>query len=467
LVPGRSLRWSEKGDRLAVGNYEALTAFRVRSSAVFRWLHQPGFENSAFRSIFSKDHRWLLTAGDAGLQLRDAQNGRILGSIAKRHYLAEFHPTRQSIVATCNSGVFEWPMRIDGNQIQLGPARDVFPLKHEGDNTISLSQDGTQFLWNLAYAHTAYRVKIGDQSHEKITQSELRDVGFSPNGRWHAKGFLSRVEIWDETSNSMAAHLENIGTGSKIAWSSDSRYLVFSNKLATSFVRTSDWTEAFRVPDGDAGHTVVFNADDSFAAFSSRVGNIRYCRMQDGKAMAELGSPTGSSVCETLSMSPSGDRLVVGRGENGFEYWDITALRRELRNLNLDWDLDSIEPATDAISSQGMTVCVDKGEFEYYVKLRSLWRSQSKVSTPTLLLESLGFATSGRSKFHEIITMSSEAVSRFPKFAWAYSMRAQAHGALGDSSNAIADWQRGLELFPNADWQKALNKILEQKDNPQ
>jgi hypothetical protein len=97
--------------------------------------------------------------------------------------------------------------------------------------------------------------------------------------------------------------------------------------------RTGSWDQAPSLPTTGRGcGALAFCPHVNFLAVSPNPGRLQLLEVGSWKKLAIL--PTG----DPYSFSQDGSRLVT-KGENGVRVWDLRALRRQLDDLKLDWDL--------------------------------------------------------------------------------------------------------------------------------
>jgi WD40 repeat protein len=71
------------------------------------------------------------------------------------------------------------------------------------------------------------------------------------------------------------------------------------------------------------------------------------------KPLATLEAPVASGVAK-FQFSPDGSQLAAVQHDQQLQLWDLRALRQELGQMQLDWDLPAY-PASGKIASQGST----------------------------------------------------------------------------------------------------------------
>jgi WD40 repeat protein len=89
-----------------------------------------------------------------------------------------------------------------------------------------------------------------------------------------------------------------------------------------------------------------FSPDSRLLAVDTGTGSIRLIDLARGSELARLEEPY-QEVIHTHCFSPDGTRLItVSNGkQKGIHVWDLRAIRRRLKELDLDWDAPPYPPA--------------------------------------------------------------------------------------------------------------------------
>lgn len=476
VMAGTSFDWASDGSQIAVADHQELVAYRTVASQVCRATHQPGFDNEVFEATYSHDGRFLATTGDSGLQIRDASTTGILTSIPWRHFNAKFSPQTGSLITAARTGVFEWPIHSESHPseqvLQIGPAKDLFPLKHDGSSQVSISNQG-DVVWNLGFEHTAHYFRPGDRQSRVIQSPGLIGVSLSPKG-WTARVFISHIEIWDESTDVRLRVLDNLGAKSRPTWSADGRLLAYTNHRESVVLNTSDWTEILRIPEGQASACVALNASGTLAVVPLQLGKVALYELAKSRRLAEFDTPMISRSCGSIAVEPSGRSFIVSRPISGFEQWDLQATNRELALLGLEWessysyqlseDEESLKVNRNSLLPKTK---LQQGEYESYTLIRQYWKSHLQSLNQRISDSEGGLrdVVHRIGRLNKIISLCNDAITANPTYAWAYSMRAQCKSALNLHDQAVADWERAVELFPNPFWNQALKQASEKRNH--
>ena len=109
------------------------------------------------------------------------------------------------------------------------------------------------------------------------------------------------------------------------------------------FWEVGSWQKKHGLPRENAGKSVgwiVFSPDGKMLAVLHSMTEVRLVDPATGREFARL--PTaGGPYC----FSPDGSQLVTYAGRDGaFQVWDLRLIRRQLKEMDLDWDLPPYPP---------------------------------------------------------------------------------------------------------------------------
>jgi WD40 repeat protein len=171
-------------------------------------------------------------------------------------------------------------------------------------------------------------------------------IAGSPDGRWLAtsthhsgRGF----RVWDVRTG-VPKKTWDWGDA-VVAFSPDSRWLVACtgrhSPQGTSGVyswRVGTWEQVSQLeldrPTSVGGH-VAISPDSRVLAVTSTMSEIRLLRLDTFEEMATLTAPD-TQMISGLAFSPDGSRLAAAGGKT-VHVWDLRAIRRQLKALDLDW----------------------------------------------------------------------------------------------------------------------------------
>jgi WD40 repeat protein len=162
-----------------------------------------------------------------------------------------------------------------------------------------------RYLWNAAQ---------GDD-HRLVTQEASSVLSLANSPEWLVVGLQDSVRIYDSKTGSRVKTLAK--SGSSVALST-AGLLATASKTTVRVWRTSDWSEAYAIPEH--GAPVAFSPDGRRLAASSLAG-VHVYNSSDGGLVAEIPSST-----PPFAFSPRGDLLAVNSSK-GIVLWDVDAAK--------------------------------------------------------------------------------------------------------------------------------------------
>ena len=290
---------------------------------------------------------------------------------------------------------------------------------------------------------------------------DVRYVAVSPDGKWAATGSHGPslvVKIWEVDTGKLVKTLRT-GGGSRVAFSPDGQWLATGTAAEYCIWEVGSWQKKHGLRRENAGSSmgwIVFSPDGKIVALLHSTSAVRLVDPATGREIATL--PTAG---EPYCFSPDGSQLVTYAGRDGaFQIWDLRLIRRQLRELGLDWDpppsplapegegqgvrgplpikvltaehpLPSKELDADAYFERGLL----------HVQLRLHARATSDINRARALNPNL-------SRWDELVDAYSELIGRYAQDAEAYHQRANAHKRLGQWEKAIDDHSQAIKLAP-------------------
>jgi WD40 repeat protein len=295
--------------------------------------------------VFSQDGALLLSGGDQTLKLWDARNGRLIRTFngpSAGVESVDFSPDGRFVV----SGDLDHAVRLwdaaTGQLLQTFHGHedqvDTVRFSHDGSKIASGGIDKTIRLWDVE-SRRALQVFRGHK--ESVTS-----VVFSPNDQELVSGsFDWTIKLWNvSTAKLLHSFPSPCGINSLSFLAGDKQIICGTdtgadNSLMITDLKTSKTVKQNLKSDMGVG-SLVMTRDASkiiFAQYSYQ-GNYSSVAILDANAWKITRTlPSASTKIESLAVSPSGDRIVVG-GNGPLEMWNVETgqLVRRLGHLGQD-----------------------------------------------------------------------------------------------------------------------------------
>ena len=154
--------------------------------------------------------------------------------------------------------------------------------------------------------------------------------------------------VWDARSGAKLADLE-VGRHGVLQFSPDGQFLAATPEGVTLW-RTSDWRRTSQLHaqgTTPAGLGIAFSPDSRVLAVGQVNGVVALVDPHTGAEWARL-SDRDLDVASIMSFSPDQRWLITSSVDHRSpaQVWDLTAMRRELRDRGLDWPAEVLRAAT-------------------------------------------------------------------------------------------------------------------------
>jgi WD40 repeat protein len=163
-------------------------------------------------------------------------------------------------------------------------------------------------------------------------------VAISPDGQWAATAAIRSggVDVWDASNGEHVAILPHRGGYATVRFSPDGRWLVTNVRAEHRFWETGSWKLSRRIPRPPSTRTAVaFTSDGATVALLHGKDQVHLLNAATFEPLAILEAAGQPLAC--LSFTPDSG-LLVGTYARGIQCWDLRRLRRQLRDMGLDWD---------------------------------------------------------------------------------------------------------------------------------
>jgi tetratricopeptide (TPR) repeat protein len=230
--------------------------------------------------------------------------------------------------------------------------RDVWGASRDGNILAIPNNDGAS-LWHRSSNRV---LRVGPQY-------DVRLCAVSPDGRWAATGSHwlregSGAKVWDAGSGGHVADLP-VGDACRVDFSPKGTWLVTSAGGCRLW-EVGTWHEKAKLANPAENARHAFTADEKLLALGDLPGVVRLVGPETGQEFARMTIPEADRL-HPLCFTPDGRQLAVIGGESQALYlFDLATLRKELRELGLDWDNSPLLPSSEE-TTEPVHVTVDLG----------------------------------------------------------------------------------------------------------
>jgi serine/threonine protein kinase/WD40 repeat protein len=284
------------------------------------------------QSSIHPDGRILALGTDHGVILWDVARKAELGFLPIGNaWHSRFLPSGD-LLTNGSAGVLRWTVQRDPSSgaIRIGPPR-LLPLR---GSHCGIAYDQTGQIIAVAQKWSV-QVALKDRTINIGPLDDCRGVSISPDGKWlsassHANG---GVTIWSLPDGARIARLPLEG-GANSLFSPDGKWLVTIQGASSRLWEVGSWREVRRFE----GALHDFSPEGRLGIFRDSGNILQLIEIETGRILAKLERPDLYSL-QWLRFSPDGSRLVGTTNEPpSSQVIDLRAIRRELANMDLDWD---------------------------------------------------------------------------------------------------------------------------------
>jgi WD40 repeat protein len=334
------------------------------------------------RPSVHRDGRLLAVGSSDGVSLFDLAGGCDVGHLDLGSNLTvQFDPATGDLLTFGALGLLRWPVRSDPEfpqRLRIGPPQRLL-AKPAFDNEFRISRDGRTIA---AADYSRVVVLHADQPDRPVilepTVDLRQQLSISPDGQWVATGSHDGgdlIRIWNaRTGQLVKSQRPNNGL---VQFTPDGKRLLESDGKSCRYWNVGDWDE----PDpqiniggyGREGPEV--SPDSKLLAWESGDGAVRLLNATTGREVVRLES-ADQGRCTFITFSPDGNYFIATNSDfPAINVWDLGELRKQLKELDLDWKADPLPPTAKPEpirpGTPPLSVEIDSGGLGGFAKKRA------------------------------------------------------------------------------------------------
>jgi WD40 repeat protein len=298
------------------------------------------------RSSVHPAGRLLAVGSTHGVSLFDLASGLDVGHLDLGYnYTAQFDPATGDLLTLGTAGLLRWPVRTEAGsrpRLRIGPPRRLL-AGPAYDNEFRISRDGRTIV---VARYSRVVVLHADRPDRPVVLQPTVDVrqqiSISPDGRWIATGSHGGgdVLVWEARTGRLVKRKRFVNAFCLAQFTPDGKKLLVGTRELCRFWTVGDWKEQEPTISKSTFDQSMptFSPDGRLLVWESGEGALRLWDTTAGRDLARLESPD-QGRCGYTTLSPDG-RLLITRNLDYqiIHVWDLHELRRQLRDMDLDWD---------------------------------------------------------------------------------------------------------------------------------
>ncbi len=322
-----------------------------------------------YKGAISSDGRLLALGMADGVRFWDLASGKELAFLPLRFTGSVLFEPSGALLTNGEAGLLRWPVQMDPASIGLVRVGPPQKLALPGSICeIALSQDGRVIASAQFQGGLVLHADHPNQPVRLSPHGDVRYIDVSPDGQWVATGSHNgtKVKIWEARTGQLMQTLP-VEAGSRVAFSPDGQWLATSGEGARLWA-VGSWQEG--APTG-GGTVFAFSPDGKLLAVETNFGTVRLIDPKTGREYVRLEDPNQDRA-HWLRFSPDGTQLVTTNNDSqSIHVWDLRAIRRQLAEIGLDWNLPAYPVPARANDTKPFQVAVDLGDLTRFFEVRT------------------------------------------------------------------------------------------------
>ena len=293
--------------------------------------------------------RFVATTNQKSLVICSSSTLRTLANVRPVNpFFAKFDPHRDCLWVASHEGLSKLPVRIDNQEVTIGPpshrlfSNDWHAAEiSTSSETFAAINDTKRVIdvWNLG----TWENQSSDTTRFTIPLPKNHNfLAMSPDGHWCATTYWhdKNVLIWDLQQGTLA-HEMTTGIQTFASFTSDSKFLVTSRLDAFQAYDVQGWKPAFSIPRVGCAFAgqIAFSNNGKIAAAETEPGVLDLIELATRSRLLRLQLPVRPSGIYSLSFTADDTELQEVTFEpSQVGLWDFRKIKDQLRDIGLDWD---------------------------------------------------------------------------------------------------------------------------------
>jgi hypothetical protein len=327
--------------------------------------------NSYLDARLSADGRLLAVHSLRGLALVDLAAGQEVALIPAKERAGVCQlgfDTSRALRTYGAYGLLHWPVQAsatDPGSLRIGPPKLLGRITTH--NSCAQSANGRVVVVpNGNAGAVVLHPHVPSKRFELKPQRDVRSSAVSPDDAWIATGshdvsVREGAKVWNAATGQHVKTLPVGGLCHRVGFSPDGRCLATHSGMDR---QCHLWT----VGSWEAGPKIVSHGGFAFsprgnwlAVGGDLPGSVLLVKTATGKEITRLSTPDRTFLTPLCITPDEAELIAVGDETGTLHVWDLRAIRRQLAERGLDYDLPTPQPQSDAKQAP-LRVALDLGE---------------------------------------------------------------------------------------------------------